>query len=78
MFLICVLGNKARKTAPTTMNRSSSRSHAIFTLQICSKWEEEGTLHKLQSKINLVDLAGSENATNETGVRQDEGIKINM
>ena len=85
-------GNKARQVAATRMNERSSRSHAIFTLQLRQQRAEAevngegrypaeaarlgGTL--LTSKINLVDLAGSERADLSADSRQlHEGAAIN-
>ena len=65
-------------TAATAMNSTSSRSHAIFTINIegtrKSDTIESGAQEKLDnivSKFHLVDLAGSERAkkTMATGVR---------
>jgi kinesin family protein 11 len=50
---------KRRKVAETQMNKMSSRSHTIFTLQIHVKDAQEGDVVRI-GKLNLVDLAGSE------------------
>lgn len=43
------------------MNRESSRSHAIFILDLESTEKlSNGVLSKKSSRLNLVDLAGSE------------------
>ncbi len=56
------MGTKSRNTAKTNMNECSSRSHAVFILNIEQSREnadcEEGKEIKL-AKLNLVDLAGS-------------------
>ena len=79
-------GNKARQVAATRMNERSSRSHAIFTLQLRQQHAEaeaEGGYpaeagRLLTSKINLVDLAGSERADLSADSRQlHEGAAIN-
>lgn len=58
------IGGKARSTAKTNMNESSSRSHAVFIITIeqmkQTNDDEEGKQLKV-AKLNLVDLAGSEN-----------------
>ncbi|XP_071053167.1 kinesin-like protein KIF11 [Onthophagus taurus] len=56
------LGNEKRKTAPTLMNVSSSRSHTVFTIIVHTR-ETTASGDELvkTGKINLVDLAGSEN-----------------
>ncbi|MQM03238.1 hypothetical protein Taro_036017 [Colocasia esculenta] len=53
-------GAANRKVAATNMNRTSSRSHSVFTCAIESKWESQGITHQRFSRLNLVDLAGSE------------------
>ncbi|XP_059408800.1 kinesin-like protein KIF16B isoform X4 [Carassius carassius] len=72
-------GNINRTTASTGMNDTSSRSHAIFTINFTqAKFDAEMPSETL-SKIHLVDLAGSEraDATGATGVRLKEGGNIN-
>lgn len=72
-------GNINRTTASTGMNDTSSRSHAIFSLNFTqAKFDAEMPSETL-SKIHLVDLAGSEraDATGATGVRLKEGGNIN-
>ncbi|GAB4814880.1 hypothetical protein N2152v2_001926 [Parachlorella kessleri] len=55
-------GAQHRKTARTAMNASSSRSHAIFSLELSmEKFKPaEGTTTRCTAQLNLVDLAGSE------------------
>ncbi|KAM6971984.1 kinesin-like protein KIF16B [Aplochiton taeniatus] len=72
-------GNINRTTASTGMNDTSSRSHAIFTVNFTqAKFDAEMPCETI-SKIHLVDLAGSEraDATGATGVRLKEGGNIN-
>ncbi|XP_037103976.1 kinesin-like protein KIF16B isoform X2 [Syngnathus acus] len=72
-------GNTKRTTASTGMNDTSSRSHAIFTVNFTqAKFDAEMPSETL-SKIHLVDLAGSEraDATGAAGVRLKEGANIN-
>lgn len=67
-------GNKYRRTAATRTNEQSSRSHAIFSIElteVLSFEEPDGTVASATSKsvtIRLVDLAGSERV-GETGVQ---------
>ncbi|XP_062513671.1 kinesin-like protein KIF3B [Corticium candelabrum] len=72
-------GNKVRKMAATEMNHSSSRSHAVFMIQIEQKDSEADNVQGLRAKINLVDLAGSERAdsTGAEGKQLKEGAAIN-
>merc|ERR1711892_1132497 len=70
-----------RTTASTKMNTQSSRSHAVFTLNIAqtrmSTVDKE--VETVCSKFHFVDLAGSERLkrTGATGDRAKEGISIN-
>ena len=63
---------RRRATAPTGMNASSSRSHAIFSIFITFP---DGRV----TKIDLVDLAGSERQkkTQNSGKRMKESVGIN-
>jgi kinesin family protein 1 len=77
-------GSKARTVASTNMNATSSRSHAVFTIEFTHAKITHSDSQSLESmekvsKINLVDLAGSERvaATGTTGVRLKEGANIN-
>jgi hypothetical protein len=52
-----------RHIASTNMNRTSSRSHALFTLNINTQLvTSDGLLKTRLSKFTVVDLAGSERA----------------
>ncbi|XP_051484464.1 kinesin-like protein KIF7 isoform X1 [Apus apus] len=85
------MGNTAKHTGATHINRQSSRSHTIFTVTM---EQRRGTgrlsLHRrppsapasgqvLVSKFHFVDLAGSERIvkTGNTGERLKESIQIN-
>ena len=64
------------------MNSVSSRSHAIFTVNL--QFERASTSNptlreQIRAKIHFVDLAGSESLkrTGATGQRAKEGISIN-
>ncbi|XP_061199889.1 kinesin-like protein KIF27 [Neopsephotus bourkii] len=85
-------GNAARHTGTTQMNEHSSRSHAIFTINICQKWSTEShkstdaaqnsswkSAEMIASKFHFVDLAGSERVTKtgNTGERFKESVQIN-
>ena len=65
------------------MNTQSSRSHAVFTLNISqtrmSSAEGDKEVETVCSKFHFVDLAGSERLkrTGATGDRAKEGISIN-
>ncbi|KAK3579189.1 hypothetical protein CHS0354_022725 [Potamilus streckersoni] len=69
-----------RTVASTSMNRESSRSHAVFSIVIESKAEKEGVKLVKTSQLNLVDLAGSERQkdTNASGQRLKEASNINQ
>ena len=90
-FLTRVLekGTLCRTTASTDMNATSSRSHAIFTVNLRQSFTqlihgEDGTENNVKSnlvsKFHFVDLAGSERLkrTNAQGNRKKEGISINQ
>jgi kinesin family protein 4/21/27 len=64
-----------RTTAATNMNKQSSRSHAIFTIQM----RQETEFELIQAKCHFVDLAGSEKLkrTGAVGDRAKESININ-
>jgi Kinesin-like protein len=50
-----------RHVASTNMNRTSSRSHAVFVLSVKTEHTTSDGLRKVRnSKFTLVDLAGSE------------------
>ena len=68
-----------RRVASTSMNRESSRSHAVFTVSIQSKEKKGGISNIKVSRLHLVDLAGSERQkdTRTEGVRLKEAGSIN-
>ena len=82
-------GRSSRVVGRTNMNAVSSRSHAIFVLNV-----ETSTIVQIENKngkkiketkikagkLNLVDLAGSErqSKTGASGVRFKEATKINL
>ncbi|KAL5496032.1 hypothetical protein ACEPAH_3125 [Sanghuangporus vaninii] len=69
--------NKRRSVGSTNLNRSSSRSHAILTLQV--QMADRDADQTVTGKINLVDLAGSENnkLTGNDPSRMAESSAIN-
>eukprot|EP00760_Papus_ankaliazontas_P022083 PhM_4_TR18795/c0_g1_i4/m.77497/K17914/KIF13; kinesin family member 13 len=71
-------GVNERAMAETKMNAHSSRSHAIFQIQVTQKDGTTGTI-KI-STINLVDLAGSEKvkSSGATGDTLTEAKNINL
>jgi hypothetical protein len=73
-------GTMNRTTASTLMNRTSSRSHAVFMVNIRQTTRSsEGVDVTSTSRFTFVDLAGSERMkkTGAEGERAREGIKIN-
>ncbi|KNC54455.1 uncharacterized protein AMSG_12354 [Thecamonas trahens ATCC 50062] len=70
-------GSKMRSVAATAMNASSSRSHAVFMLDVSVDHPASG--QRVNAKLNLVDLAGSERQakTGTTGARFKEAVAIN-
>ncbi|KAJ6662766.1 hypothetical protein lerEdw1_010970 [Lerista edwardsae] len=87
------MGNMAKHTGATHINRKSSRSHTIFTvtmeqrrsagrltrLVLQDKASVPASGQVLTSKFHFVDLAGSERVvkTGNTGERLRESIQIN-
>ena len=74
-------GASHRIHAETEMNRNSSRSHSIFSINIeTSEQDSDQVSHIRAGKLNMVDLAGSERQkkTNATGDRLKEAININI
>uniref|UniRef100_A0A914Q888 Kinesin motor domain-containing protein n=1 Tax=Panagrolaimus davidi TaxID=227884 RepID=A0A914Q888_9BILA len=73
-------GWKKRKTAGTSMNVESSRSHAIFILTLFTETIEGTLINNRTSRLNFGDLAGSERQkdTNNTGERFKEAGSINQ
>ena len=75
------VGNDNRRVASTSMNRVSSRSHAVFVLTVKNVITNDldGTSKVLESKFTLVDLAGSERqkTTDAAGERLKEASMIN-
>ncbi|KAJ3110306.1 Kinesin-like protein kif9 [Phlyctochytrium bullatum] len=72
-------GETNRSIAEHHLNKSSTRSHCIFTIQIESRSRVESTERVLTSKLNLVDLAGSERVskTQTHGLSLKEAMYIN-
>ncbi len=73
-------GNALRHTGTTGMNEHSSRSHAIFTVQLIQRCHNDDSLKSAcSSKLCLVDLAGSERAgkTGNTVSQLKESVHIN-
>ena len=73
-------GAKTRATGSTNMNKTSSRSHAIFTIYLERRsTSPESSSEVTLAKLHLVDLAGSERQkrTKAEGKRLQEGIDIN-
>ena len=76
------VGSHNRITAATAMNAGSSRSHAVFTLQLeqtVKNADSNEDISSMTSKLTFVDLAGSERIkrTGAEGQRLKEGIQIN-
>jgi hypothetical protein len=75
-------GTKTRYTAATAMNAVSSRSHAVYTINLEQTLQSSSSgddIHQMNSKLTFVDLAGSERIkkTGAEGQRMAEGIQIN-
>ncbi|KAI3614956.1 microtubule motor [Moniliophthora roreri] len=68
---------KNRSVGATNLNRASSRSHAVLTIEVTLVDSARNTT--LKGKMNLVDLAGSENnkMTGNDATRMQESAAIN-
>ncbi|KAH0628779.1 hypothetical protein JD844_010296 [Phrynosoma platyrhinos] len=78
---IMEIGWRNRAVGNTLMNKDSSRSHSIFTINMeIYVVDERGEDHLRAAKLNLVDLAGSErqSKTGAVGERLKEATKINL
>jgi len=73
---LMTLASCSRSSATTTMNKHSSRSHALVQLRLQCISRECAT----RAKIHIVDLAGSERPKNTLGggVLSKDGININV
>lgn len=71
---ILQLGNKNRHVRSTILNRTSSRSHAMFSIFV------NVNSTNVSSVMHICDLAGSEGlrSTNHTGIAQKESVNINQ
>ncbi|KAJ1374196.1 microtubule motor activity protein [Parelaphostrongylus tenuis] len=80
MMRILEIGWDARRTAETEMNRESSRSHSIFTVDVKTEELVNTIVNKKCATLNLVDLAGSERQTQAKtfGDRFREAVNINL
>ncbi|KAJ7322596.1 hypothetical protein JRQ81_018883 [Phrynocephalus forsythii] len=78
-YKVLTRGWRNRRVASTSMNRESSRSHAVFTITVESMEKNKEVMNIRSSQLNLVDLAGSERQkdTHTEGVRLKEAGNIN-
>ncbi|EFA04609.1 kinesin-like protein KIF14 [Tribolium castaneum] len=74
-----LLGNKNRATAATTMNEKSSRSHSIFSIELCLTEGLGENDSSRRSKVSLIDLAGSERlvGSHNSDEKIRQGVSIN-
>jgi hypothetical protein len=73
-------GDKNRAINETAMNKTSSRSHTVFTIELVKITSLGDKKSRMSSEINLVDLAGSEKTSQAqtSGDRLAEGTAINL
>ncbi|NXU47872.1 KIF15 protein, partial [Turnix velox] len=78
-YQVLTMGWRNRRVASTSMNRESSRSHAVFTITVESMEKNNEVVNIRSSLLNLVDLAGSERQkdTHAEGLRLKEAGNIN-
>jgi len=61
---LLLMGNRRRTTEATNANQTSSRSHAVFQININKVSRTKNTkVETLLGKLSLIDLAGSERGT---------------
>lgn len=80
MVTLCARGARHRRVGSTSMNKESSRSHAVLTTIIESKtMTASGVWQMKSSRFHIIDLAGSERSkmTNAMGDRLKEAGAIN-
>jgi kinesin family protein 11 len=74
--------SERRQVGETKMNKSSSRSHCLFTLTVATKERTvDGMVMERTGKLHMVDLAGSEcakTAGNSTSTKERERKNINQ
>ncbi|KAK6046874.1 kinesin motor domain protein [Cooperia oncophora] len=68
-----------RRTGETAMNRESSRSHAMFSIDVRTEELINTIVNKKSATLNMVDLAGSERQSQAptVGNRFKEAVNIN-
>ncbi len=78
-FNLLFEGESNRTIAEHQLNKESTRSHCVFTMNIEMKSKVESSEKVLASKLNFVDLAGSERVkkTGSTGIALKEATYIN-
>ncbi|TYI87490.1 hypothetical protein E1A91_D04G138900v1 [Gossypium mustelinum] len=70
IYTLLERGAAKRRTADTLLNKSSSRSHSVFSITVHIKESAVGDEELIKcGKLNLVDLAGSENIS-RSGARE--------
>ena len=77
---LLLIGNKRRTTESTNANQTSSRSHAVFQINVQKTHRTKNiNVETSAGKLSLIDLAGSERGTvtENRGIRLMEGAKIN-
>ena len=78
-FNVVFEGESNRTIAVHELNKESTRSHCVFTINLEMKSKVDSSEKVLTSKLNFVDLAGSErvNKTGSTGITLKEATYIN-
>lgn len=73
---ILAQGHKNRHVRSTKLNKTSSRSHGVFSIFLESSGSDQFSV----AKLNILDLAGSESIrkTEHEGIAKMEGVHINQ
>jgi hypothetical protein len=85
VLALMAMAQEHRQIGETKMNKSSSRSHCIFTMKIKAKsvTSDGAGIMEINGKLHMVDLAGSECAKTASGdgfsepTRERERMNIN-
>ena len=80
LWYLIKAGTRQRTTAATLFNTESSRSHAVFELNVQCKYKgADGADMRSTSRLALIDLAGSERSSKlgSKGSALKEGNNIN-
>ncbi|CAH0389850.1 unnamed protein product [Bemisia tabaci] len=78
-YKVLLVGKNNLQVASTNLNRSSSRSHCVFSIKLIKRDNEPAPSEAILSSFSICDLAGAERLekTGNTGNRMKETQNIN-